>query len=240
MPDLDLADDRHFISHLKKLLKEIVTSPMMLVLDDVWPQSQSLVDAFKVQHLSDYKILVTSRFKIAGIEPVFRMEPLCLEDSVTLLSHLALPNEERSSDHGEKLVLIREIARGCYGSPLVLELVGGSLKRERLNVWRQKKKKLSKGHPIINSHNELQSILKYLDDLLEDKSILKECFMDLGLFPEDQKIPVAALIDIWTEQNKSDDDDLDPRPKFKEADAVNIVFNLKDRHLTDLVMKRYA
>ncbi|KAL2333604.1 hypothetical protein Fmac_014817 [Flemingia macrophylla] len=236
---LDLADDRLVIAHLKNLPEKIMKSPMMLVLDDVWngSQTQTLIDAFKVQQLSDYKILVTSRFNIAGFKHVFNMEPLCLEDSVTLLSHLTLTNEGISSS--EKLDLTRQIAWGCYGSPLVLELVGGSLKRERLHVWKQVMKKLSKGSPVFKTDKELKSIFKkHLDDGLEDKPILKECFMDLGLFPEDQKIPVAALIDIWTEQQHKPDDDLDPRQVLKEAEAVNTVFDLTDRHLANLVIRR--
>ena len=131
-----------------------------------------------------------------------------------------------------------QIAKACYGSPLALELVGGSLRKERLNVWRQKKKKLSKGHPIVESHTEMLAIFKkYLDDGLEDKPIIKECFMDLSLFPEDQKIPVSALIDIWTEQQHKLGGDLEQRQNLKEADAVNIVYDLTDRHLANLVVR---
>ncbi|KAK7386471.1 hypothetical protein VNO78_26718 [Psophocarpus tetragonolobus] len=217
VPDLDLAGDRRTLSHLKNLPEEIMRNPTMLVLDDVWPDSHHLIDAFKVQQLSDYKILVTSRFNLPGFEPVYRMEPLCLQDSVTLLRRLALPNDGPSTlsnyDYEEK--------RG-------------------LTQQRQKRKKLSKGRPIIESHTELSSILKkYLDDGLEDKPIIKECFMDLGLFPEDQKIPVAALIDIWTERlNKPDDDHR--TQKLKEADALNIVYDLTDRHLAKLVVRSYV
>ncbi|RDX62238.1 Protein DA1-related 5, partial [Mucuna pruriens] len=107
----DYNDDRHIIAHLKVLLKEIEKSPMMFVLDDVWHGSESLIDAFKVLQVSDYKILVTSRFNISGFGPVYSMEPLCLDDSATLFRHLALPDDGGSSlskDYEEKLHLTEQ------------------------------------------------------------------------------------------------------------------------------------
>ena len=55
--------------------------------------------------------------------------------------------------------------------------------------------------------------------------------MDLGSFPEDQRIPAAALIDMWAELYELDED------------GIQAIANLQEltiRNLASLVMARYA
>ncbi|KAK7346516.1 hypothetical protein VNO80_21037 [Phaseolus coccineus] len=54
----------------------------LVMLSYVFVRTRTLIEAFKVHGLSDYKILVTSRFNVEGFEAACRMEPLCLEDSL--------------------------------------------------------------------------------------------------------------------------------------------------------------
>ena len=77
------------LSQLGLLLRKFEGIPMLLILDDVWPGSEALVEKFKF-HLSDYKILVTSRvaFHRFGIQCV--LKPLVYEDAMTLFHHYAL------------------------------------------------------------------------------------------------------------------------------------------------------
>lgn len=49
----------------------------------------------------------------------------------------------------------------------------------------------------------LQSSVQVLG---EKDAILKECFLDLGSFPEGRRIPASALIDIWTEVYEMEED----------------------------------
>ena len=53
--------------------------------------------------------------------------------------------------------------------------------------------------------------------------------MDLGLFPEDQRIAAAALVDMWTELH--DEDDLS---------AMEKIYELANRHMADIVDIRYV
>ena len=55
--------------------------------------------------------------------------------------------------------------------------------------------------------------------------------MDLGSFPEDQRIPAAALIDMWAELYKLDEDGIHAIANLQELDI---------RNLASLVMARYA
>jgi len=124
-----------------------------------------------------------------------------------------------------------QVAKGCWGSPLALKLIGGSLRGQPFEVWKKMLNLLSKGRSIVDSNDELRNHLQiFLEDALKDNSIIKECFMDLGLFFEDKKIPVAALIDIWTELNSLDDDNVD---------GMNLVHELDNLHLVNLVVSRY-
>ena len=55
--------------------------------------------------------------------------------------------------------------------------------------------------------------------------------MDLGSFREDQRIPVLALINVWQELYKHNEDGID---------AIAILHELTSRNLANLVMTRYA
>ena len=92
--------------------------------------------------------------------------------------------------------------------------------------------KLSEGESIVNSEDELRNCLQSSLDALDDKDImLKECFMDLGSFPEDQKIPATALIDMWAELHKLDKDGIY---------AISNLQKLCSRNLLNLVVTRYT
>ena len=51
---------------------------------------------------------------------------------------------------------------------------------------------------IFDSEKELLECLQSSLDVLDDKMVTKESFMDLGSFPEDQRIPASTFIDIFT------------------------------------------
>ncbi|KAK4545599.1 hypothetical protein RGQ29_032936 [Quercus rubra] len=53
--------------------------------------------------------------------------------------------------------------------------------------------------------------------------------MDLGSFPEDQRIPVAALIDMWAELHKLDE---------VGNNAIHNLHKIATRNLANLVRKR--
>jgi hypothetical protein len=91
-------------------------------------------------------------------------------------------------------------------------------------------KKWSSGRSILNSDRGLLDCLQKSLDFLDDE-VIKECFLDLGLFPEDQRIPVAALIDMWAELYELDEDGID---------AVANLHDLTSRNLASLVVARYT
>jgi hypothetical protein len=124
--------------------------------------------------------------------------------------------------------------RGCKGSPLALQVIAGSLCGKPFEKWEEMKERL-KSRSILESnsyfHNNSTALLFYLQqslDMLEDIKE-KECFMDMGLFPEDQRIPVTVLIDMWAELHDLDEDG---------TKAMAIVHDLITRNLINVIATR--
>ncbi|XP_054823426.1 probable disease resistance protein At5g66900 isoform X2 [Prosopis cineraria] len=215
-------NDEDAIDQLKLLLKQIGENPTLLVLDDVGDRSESLVDNFVMQ-LRDYKILVTSRFAIRRFGTLHSLKPLGNEDAMKLFRHSA-ELKESSLDIPDHIV--REIVRGCSGSPMVLNAIGRSLCGQHSAVWQSRAKELSKGRPIFESNEDLLDSLLKSFDVSVPKSVIKERFMDLGLFPEDQKIPAASLVDMWVELHGEDD-----------VNAMEKIYELATRNVLDIVIR---
>ncbi|KAK9948824.1 hypothetical protein M0R45_004384 [Rubus argutus] len=86
----------------------------------------------------------------------------------------------------------------------------------------------SRGSSVLDSESDLLACLhSSLDALDEKKSLIRECFIDLGLFPEDQRIPATILIDIWAELYGID-----------HIESIANLFELAFRSLADLVVTR--
>lgn len=115
----------------------------------------------------------------------------------------------------------------CKEFPLALEVVGKSLREQPPEIW------LKKLHSTLNSEDDCSEdvLCDCLQSCLDDlkSATLKECFVDLGLFPEDQRIPAAALIDIWLELYGKENDCL----------AIGELLRLTSHGLANLVVTRY-
>ncbi|CAK7339409.1 unnamed protein product [Dovyalis caffra] len=220
----DFRSDEDIVYRLEQFLNSIGPSPILLVLDDVWPESESLLEKFQFQ-IKDYKILVTSRSVFPRFGSTYKLKPLNYEDSLTLFCNSAfLPNQSRDIADED---VVSKIVKGCKGFPLALKVVGRSLRGEPEEIWKTRATELSKVGSIFENDDLLNSLQRSLDTL-DDKVIVKECFMDLCSFPEDQRIPVNALVDMWMELY-----DLD-----EEAYAVAKLRELCNRNLVDLVVTR--
>ena len=120
-----------------------------------------------------------------------------------------------------------QIVRGCSGSPLALRVSGRSLSQQHQVVWHNRARELSRGGSILHSSDDVLECLKKCFDLLDPKGI--ECFKDLGSFPEDQRIPAAVLVDMWTELYGDDD-----------ASALENIYQLVNWNMADIVVTRYS
>jgi hypothetical protein len=123
-----------------------------------------------------------------------------------------------------------QVVENCKGLPLAIKVIATSLSNRPYELWEKIVKELSQGRSILDSNTELLTRLRKILDVLEDNPINKECFMDLALFPEDQRIPVAVLIDMWAVLYGLDDDGIE---------AMNIINKLDSMNLADVLVARY-
>ncbi|XP_045786289.1 probable disease resistance protein At5g66900 [Trifolium pratense] len=206
------------VNRLGLLLKKVEGGPLLLVLDDVWTSSETLVEKLQFR-ISDFKILVTSRVALPRFSTTCILKPLVHEDAVILFQHYA-QMEKNSSDFIDQ-DLVEKVVTSCKGLPLAIKVIATSLRNRPYDLWRKIVKELSQGHSILDSAKLLTCLQKILD-VLEDNPIIKECFMDLVLFPEDHRIPVAALIDMWTESYDLDDNGIEAMEILNKLGSMNL------------------
>ncbi|KAM1073582.1 hypothetical protein PS2_018312 [Malus domestica] len=212
---------------LQQFLKESRQNPLLFVLDDVWSGSESLLEKFDQLKFSNCKILVTSRFAFPRFGSPYHLAPLNDEDAMALF-HYSASSEDKSSCTYEDLS--RKIIKRCKGCPLAIALVGRSLRGQPIEIWQKRVVEWCKGSSILDSDKDLLACLQSsLDALDKEKAIIKECFLDLGSFPEDQRIAAAALIDMWAELYGLDEEIL----------TIANLHELTARSLANLVVTRH-
>ncbi|KAL2333610.1 hypothetical protein Fmac_014823 [Flemingia macrophylla] len=225
----DFQSDEDAVNKLGLLLGKFGASPILLVLDDVWPGAEVIVEKFK-STIPNYNILVTSRAAIPTFGTTVILKPLAHEDAMTLFRHYLLL-EKSSSDIPDD-DLVQKIVRLCKGLPLAIKVIGRSLSHQPYELWQKMVEELSQGHSLLDSNTELLTSLQKILVILEDSHIVKECFMDLALFPEDQRIPVTALVDMWAELYGLDNDGIEAMAIINKLDSMNLANVLVTRKNT--------
>ncbi|KAK9948817.1 hypothetical protein M0R45_004379 [Rubus argutus] len=200
-------DDKTAVNCLRTFLKDEGQNPLLLILDDVWSGSDSVLEKFDFK-MPNYKILVTSRSPFPGFGSPYLLQPLDFDNAMELFHHSASLGDRSSHIAPD---ISRQIVEGCKGFPLAITVAGKSLCGQPTETWEKRLIKWSKGSSILDDEIQLllrlRSSLESLDSSNEEMATVKECFLDLGSFPEDQRIPVAALIDMWAESYNLLDDD---------------------------------
>ncbi|KAM3249955.1 hypothetical protein P3L10_011725 [Capsicum annuum] len=87
------------------------------------------------------------------------------------------------------------VAKRCKGLPLVVVLVAGIIKKKKMKEswWHEVKKSLLSY--VGESEGYGLSTMKLSYDNLPD--YLRPCLLYMGMFPEDARIPVSKLINLW-------------------------------------------
>ncbi|XP_052205140.1 probable disease resistance protein At5g66900 [Diospyros lotus] len=225
VPNFPTEEDA--FNQLEYMLVEKGSDPILLVLDDVWPGSEDHIERFKFR-IPNYQILVTSR----SVFPVFststyRLELLKHKDARDLFHRWAFPN----GDSSIPIDLVNKIVRGCGGLPLALEVFGGSLCGQPEVTWKRTVEQWSKEKSALPPYEKLLNLLKTSFDALDNLYKIKDCYQDLASFPEDQRISVAALIDMWVELYNLKEDGEDAMANLHELsnrNMVNLLFPRKD------------
>lgn len=113
--------------------------------------------------------------------------------------------------------------RECKGLPLALKVIGASLRDRPQMFWASAASRLSQAEPICESH-ETKLLERMAVGIADLPKMVRECFLDLGAFPEDKKIPLDVLINIWVEIHD-----------LFQDDAFAVLYELAEKNLLSLV-----
>lgn len=120
-PPVAFHNDSQAIVALRDLLLKLKEDGghILLVLDDVWPGAESLLEEFISIKLPGYKILVTTRSEFPSFGPTYRLKPLGDEDAKILLA-LSRPQPIHSStdEHENQQVLFSMVLYNSLYIPL--------------------------------------------------------------------------------------------------------------------------
>ncbi|KAI7730024.1 hypothetical protein M8C21_019975 [Ambrosia artemisiifolia] len=216
----DFTSDEDAIQQWGSFLGE-QKSAVLLVLDDVW--DVSIVKAFKFK-LPGYKILVTSRSTFTQFRK-YELHLLNHQDATDLFRYSAF-SEGGSECSNIPDELVDELVKCCKRHPLALSVIGGLLKGTHITNWHIMLNNLSEGKKSVLDFEDMRLRLARSLDVFKEGSEIKECYLDLGLFPEDQKIAATALMDIWISLYNHDE---------KGSATLNNLFELSSKNLATLL-----
>ncbi|XP_014498044.1 disease resistance protein RPP13 [Vigna radiata var. radiata] len=223
---------------LKMKVRECLNrSKYLVVVDDVWQKQvwNEVKGAFPDDQ-NGSRILMTTRSaevaSHAGPVPPYALPFLTKEESWELLSKKVFRGGEDCPSDLESLGKL--IADSCDGLPLALVVMAGIL----ANKMSPRDWSRIKDH--VNWHlgrdNTLKDILKLSYDSLPAR--LKPCFLYFGMYPEDYRIPVKQLIQLWISeglltQETSGGQDI-PEPEYIAEEYLD---ELVDRSLIQVVSR---
>ncbi|CAE6086602.1 unnamed protein product [Arabidopsis arenosa] len=191
----------------------------LVILDDVWTRES--LDQLMFDNIPGTTTLVVSRSKLADSRATYDVE-LLNEHEATSLFCLSAFNQN-SVPSGFSKSLVKQVVGECKGLPLALKVIGASLKERPEKYWEGAVERLSRGEPADETHEsrvfaQIEATLENLDPKT------RECFLVLGAFPEDKKIPLDVLINVLVELHDLED-----------ATAFAVIVDLANRNLLTLV-----
>ncbi|KAK4267304.1 hypothetical protein QN277_024102 [Acacia crassicarpa] len=213
------------IKELQEKVSEYGKDSVLLVLDDVWPHSEDIVEKINLKS-SASRILVTSRAQMTTVTSRCQMKLLSDQDAENLLRGSIQLNANFDDPQRHKILL--QIVEGCKGLPLALKFIGRKIAKKNgtIEAFEEVQSEWSQGGSILDSHEDF---LARLQNSVDES--IKDHFLDLGLFPEDQKIPITSLIDMWTELH-------DLKESASSSSAYLIIQELITMNLADQVIVR--
>ncbi|KAK4367711.1 hypothetical protein RND71_011503 [Anisodus tanguticus] len=129
-----------------------------------------------------------------------------------------------------RLDLVHKVVRSCGGFPLALRVVGRSLCGQPEGIWYDRVMMQCERQILFPTENDLlrslQASINALDEKVlysRDRTTLRDCYLDLGSFPEDHRIHPDALLDMWVERYNLDEDGMTAMAIFFELSSQNLV-----------------
>ncbi|KAJ9553990.1 hypothetical protein OSB04_018035 [Centaurea solstitialis] len=226
LTSIGVQDDleKEYDSKLReKLHKKLMGRRYLIVIDDIW--SIEDLDELKMFFPNDNtssRILLTSRLNEVAlhVKPhgcVHSLPSLTEEESWELLKQKVFHGNECP----EWLIEPgRQIARKCYGLPLLVVVMAGVLAEEPMNkdLWEN----IACSYIVGDQKGCLETLALSYHHLPDH---LRECFLYLGGFPEDFKFKVERLTWLWVAEG------------FIEEDGNRSLEDTAKAYLMDLINK---
>ncbi|KAI3463686.1 hypothetical protein Pfo_020349 [Paulownia fortunei] len=179
----------------------------LIVMDDVWTaEDWDKLQIALPKSTKMGKVLITSRQEEVALfanhnRPPHRLRFLDQDESWLLfcLEVFGKPEYPSELEVPGKLIVER-----CHGLPLAIVVIGGILVTKfsasydlsaRRNAWQKVSQSVSTYLNEEDPQRRMENIISLSYDKLPYH--LKECFLYLGMFPEDFEIPVWKLIRMW-------------------------------------------
>jgi len=190
-----IEDARIQLQNNLKRIAERTYRPTLMILNDVWFESDLEALLFEAK---GYKTVVTTRENFTILKRsdarLYNMPMLEVNDYLPLFCFWAFG--QPSIPTTEEDDLVKQVAAECKGLPLALKVIGSSLRNEPRPSWKSARNKLSGAKSTSQYYKDsVFDRLQMSIDILDDEP--KECFLDLGAFPEGRKFSVDFLLDVW-------------------------------------------
>nr|XP_009777374.1 PREDICTED: putative late blight resistance protein homolog R1A-3 isoform X1 [Nicotiana sylvestris]XP_009777375.1 PREDICTED: putative late blight resistance protein homolog R1A-3 isoform X1 [Nicotiana sylvestris] len=193
----DKVDD---IGELADMLrKSLIGKRYLIVLDDMWDfMAWDDLRLCFPDVVNRSRIVVTTRLEKVGEHvkchtDLYFLPFLTPEESRKLLQKKVFQNE--ACPHELQDVSL-DVARRCKGLPLVVVLVAGIIKKKKMErSWWHEVKKALFSYLDREFEDYCRATMQLSYDNLPD--YLRPCLLYMGMFPEDERIPVSKLISLW-------------------------------------------
>ncbi|XP_051123190.1 putative late blight resistance protein homolog R1A-10 [Andrographis paniculata] len=224
------------------VFNHLKTGKFLIVMDDVWTAENW--DKIKValpMSNNAGKVLITSRHEDVALRAnknrVHRLRFLTSDESWLLLQYEAFGEPDPDCPPGLREVGIL-ISSSCDGLPLAIVVIGGILRKikvlddDKIDAWRRVSQKVDAYLHDQDPGKNMEKIIALSYDKLPYH--LRACFLYLGLFPEDSKISVWKLIQLWIAEGF-----IQPKEGIsQEEEAGNYLAELINRNLVTVAERK--
>ena len=193
------ADSPHFATEeegfqkIQLCLHQCLQS-VLLIIDDVWN-----VDQLRYLHFrgENHKLLITSRrINVAKSfhAECYHVPELCFEASMRLFCwHAFRKTNTTTSDFAG---FVEPMVVGCKGLPLALEVLGSAAAAYGMkDEWTHALEELTTAKSGKRNLEPLSRALRLSYEQLDNQS--QKCCLTFAAFPEDYKLLVSDLIELW-------------------------------------------
>ncbi|GER52646.1 disease resistance protein RGH3 [Striga asiatica] len=188
----------------QKLYQSLFGRRYLIVMDDIWGTDawEEVKRFFPISNDNEgSRVLITTRSSEVALEldgqDYFQMPFLKVDESWNLLRRCVFG--EQGCPPPELEEIGKNIATNCRGLPLSIVVIGGLLAKSE-KTWENWQRVLENVSSIVNLEND-ECCLRILKLSYNQLPVhLKPCFLYMGMYPEDHKIEVSILMDLWVNE----------------------------------------